>query len=269
MDLLADFAEHLPVIVIAELLGVPEADRAPLRPWSNAIVKMYEYDRPAEVQEAAVRACVEFSDYLRDLLAERRAAPREDLISDLIAVEEEGERISEAELIATAVLLLNAGHEATVNVIGNGFGALLERPDELRRLLDDPTLLDSAVEELIRFDSPLQLFERTAGADVEIGGVTVAEGQKVAALLGAANRDPEVFTDPGRLDVGRSPNPQVGFGAGIHFCIGAPLARVELQVGVRALLDRLEGIELIEEPRMRPGFVIRGRESVRVSFTPS
>ncbi|RFU21411.1 cytochrome P450 [Geodermatophilus marinus] len=259
VDVLSGMAEQLPVAVIAELLGVPEADRPLLRPWSNAIVKMYEYGRTTAVEDAAERAAAEFVAYLRELAAERRAAPGDDLVSSLVAVRDaEGDRLTEDELVTTCILLLNAGHEATVNVSGNGLLALLEHPDQLARLRADPALLPTAVEELLRFDSPLQLFERTATADVELAGVTVREGQKVAALLGAANRDPAVFADPGALDVGRADNPHISFGAGVHFCIGAPLARVELQTSFGALLARTTRLEPAAPPRRRPEFVIRG-----------
>jgi cytochrome P450 len=259
VDVLSGMAEELPVAVIAELLGVPEADRPLLRPWSNAIVKMYEYGRTAAVEDAAERAADQFVTYLRELAAERRRTPGEDLLSHLVGVRDsDGDRLTEDELVTTCILLLNAGHEATVNVSGNGLLALLEDPDQLARLRDDPGLLSTAVEEFMRFDSPLQLFERTATTDVQVGGVTVREGQKVAALLGAANRDPAVFPDPDRFDVGRTDNPHITFGAGVHFCIGAPLARVELQASFGALLERTSRLELGGEPVRRPEFVIRG-----------
>ncbi|MGY1644140.1 cytochrome P450 [Geodermatophilus sp. SYSU D00703] len=259
VDVLSGMAEQLPVDVIAELLGVPDADRPLLRPWSNAIVKMYEYGRTTAVEEAAERAADEFVAYLRELAADRRRHLGEDLVSHLVSVPDaDGDRLTEEELVTTCILLLNAGHEATVNVTGNGLLALLRDPGQLARLRADRGLLPTAIEELLRFDSPLQLFERTATADVEIGGVTVREGQKVAALLGAANRDPAVFADPDTIDVGRADNPQISFGAGVHFCIGAPLARVELQASFGALLDRTSRLELGGEPVRRPEFVIRG-----------
>jgi cytochrome P450 len=259
VDVLAGMAEQLPVDVIAELLGVPEADRPLLRPWSNAIVKMYEYGRTTAVEAAAERAAGEFVAYLRNLAADRRRNLGEDLVSHLVTVRDtEGDRLTEDELVTTCILLLNAGHEATVNVTGNGLLALLRHPDQLARLRADRALLPTAIEELMRFDSPLQLFERTATEDVEIAGVTVREGQKIAALLGSANHDPAVFADPAALDVGRADNPHITFGAGVHFCIGAPLARVELQASFGALLDRTSRLELGGEPVRRPEFVIRG-----------
>jgi cytochrome P450 len=259
VDVLSGMSEELPVAVIAELLGVPAADRPLLRPWSNAIVKMYEYGRTSEVEDAAEQAAAEFVAYLRELAAERRRHLGEDLLSHLVSTRDaDGDRLTEDELVTTCILLLNAGHEATVNVSGNGLLALLEHPDQLQRLRADPALLPVAIEELMRFDSPLQLFERTATADVEIGGITVAEGQKVAALLGSANRDPAVFPDPDTLDVGRADNPHISFGAGVHFCIGAPLARVELQASFGALLSRTSRLELGAPARRRPEFVMRG-----------
>ncbi len=263
-DLIADYAADFPVIVIAELLGVPETDRAPLRPWSNAIVKMYEYDRPPEAVQAALDACAEFDAYMRDLIAVKRRRPETDMLTDLVEIRDAGDRLSEEELVATAVLLLNAGHEATVNVLGNGFNALLRRPDEVARLRADPALVETAVEELIRFDMPLQLFDRTATEDVVVGGQRIAAGEKAGALLGSANRDPAVFADPDVLDVGRTPNRHIGFGAGIHFCLGAPLARLELQTSVATLLRRFPTLELAEEPVLRQNFVLRGYDAVRV-----
>lgn len=265
VDLLSGMAEQLPVAVIAELLGVPEADRPLLRPWSNAIVKMYEYGRTTETEESAERAADEFVAYLRALAAERRKDLGEDLVSHLVSMRDaDGDKLTEDELVTTCILLLNAGHEATVNVSGNGTLALLRHPEQLQRLREDRALLPTAIEEFMRYDSPLQLFERTATEDVEIGGITVGRGQKIAALLGAANRDPAVFTEPDTFDVGRTDNAHITFGAGIHFCIGAPLARVELQATFGALLDRTSTFEPGGEPVRRPEFVIRGLETLPV-----
>ncbi|MFI6030865.1 cytochrome P450 [Amycolatopsis magusensis] len=261
-DFLAEVAQPLPVEVIAELLGVPAEHRPLLVPWSNHIVKMYEYGLPADKRAAAERAAGEFVDYLRELAVERAANPGDDLISDLVRVrDDDNSRLSDDELVATAVLLLMAGHEATVNVLGNGLRALLDHRDQWTRLPANP---DSAVEEAIRYDSPLQLFERTATADVEIAGFRLEEGQKIGALLGAAARDPEVFAEPDTFDVTRSPNPHLGFGAGIHFCLGAPLARVEIAAAFRALTT-LPDLELAGEPPRRPEFVMRGYRELPVS----
>lgn len=265
-DLLAHLAAPLPIEVIAELLGVPVADRPRLQPWSNAIVKMYEYGLPAPAARAAEEAAQEFADYLRWLAAERASAPGDDLISDLVAVRDGTDRLSDDELVGTAVLLLMAGHEATVNVVGNGVLALLTHRAEWSRLVGDPALLPTAVEELIRFDAPLQLFERTATAPTTVAGYELAPGDRIAALLGAAARDPLVFESPDRLDVGRSPNAHLGFGAGIHYCVGAPLARVEIAEALAALVRRLPGLRLAAEPERRPEFVIRGLHTLPVTI---
>ncbi|PXY32741.1 cytochrome P450 [Prauserella muralis] len=258
-DLLTHLAQPLPVAVIAELLGVPTGDGPQLVEWSNAIVKMYEYGLPQDRQRAAEQAAAAFADYLRSLAAERARTPGADLLSHLVASDLTGD-----EVVATAVLLLMAGHEATVNVIGNGTYALLTHRDQWDRLVADRALLEPATDELIRYDSPLQLFERTATADVEIAGVRIREGQKVAALLGAAARDPDVFADPDVLDVGRSPNPHLGFGGGIHYCLGAPLARIEIAAALGALTARLPGLRLAREPQRRGEFVIRGLRTLPV-----
>jgi cytochrome P450 len=266
VDLIATYAEPLPVQVIAELLGVPESEWHLLRPWSNAIVKMYEYAVSDDQRRAAESASAEFVGYLRALVEQRRASPADDLISSLIAeTDSEGARLTEDELITTCTLLLNAGHEATVNVVGNGMTALLQHDDQLGAVRADDALVPTAVEELIRYDSPLQLFERTALADVEIADVLVERGQKIAALLGAANRDPAVFGDADVFDVARADNPHIGFGAGIHFCVGAPLARVELQTSLRTLLRRFPRLAMHSPPERRPEFVIRGVRSLLVT----
>ncbi|MEU4545637.1 cytochrome P450 [Nonomuraea dietziae] len=260
-DLIAEVAEPLPVTVIAEMLGVPDADRHLLRPWSADICGMYELNPSQEVQHTAVRAASEFSDYLKGLARARRAAPGEDLISALAQIEE----LTEEELVGTCVLLLNAGHEATVNVTGNGWWSLFRNPSELVRLREDLSLLPTAVEELMRYDTPLQMFERWVLEDIEVGGVAIPKGVEIALLFGSANRDPEVFDRPDALDVGRADNPHISFGAGIHFCLGAPLARIELVESFGALLRRAPDIALVEEPEWNPGYIIRGLRSLDVS----
>lgn len=263
-DLLPAIAEPLPVAVIAELLGVPPADRHLLRPWSADICRMYELHPTHDDMRIASRASVEFSDYLRELSRQRRAHPTGDLISEMALVVDEGERLTEDELIGTCVLLLNAGHEATVNVTGNGWWSLFRHPDALERLRADHGLVPSAVEELLRFDTPLQLFERWVLEDAEIHGVSVPRGAELGLVFGSANRDPSVFDAPDELRLDREPNPHVTFGAGIHFCLGAPLARVELQTSFETVLRRMPRLELVEEPRWKPGYIIRGLESLRV-----
>ncbi|MFI9151061.1 cytochrome P450 [Streptomyces sp. NPDC053367] len=265
-DLLADVAEPLPVAVIAEMLGVPEADRAPLRPWSADICGMYELNPSQEAADKAVRASVEFSDYLRELIAQRRKEPGDDLISGLIAAHDEGDRLTEQEMISTCVLLLNAGHEATVNATVNGWYALFRNPGQLAILRGDHSLVPAAIEELMRYDTPLQLFERWVLDDIEIDGVVVPRGAELALLFGSANHDPAVFSDPERLDLTRGDNPHISFSAGIHYCIGAPLARIELAASMRALLERAPTLRLAAEPRRKPNFVIRGLEGLSVEI---
>ncbi|MGW3663918.1 cytochrome P450 [Streptomyces sp. NPDC005141] len=263
-DLLTDVAEPLPVSVIAEMLGIPESDRAPLRPWSADICGMYELSPPEEVARKAVRASVEFTEYLRGLIEARRKEPADDLISGLIAAHDEGDRLTEQEMISTCVLLLNAGHEATVNSTVTGWWTLFRNPGQLAALRADHALIPTAVEELMRYDTPLQLFERWVLDDIEIGGATVPRGAEIALLFGSANRDAEVFAAPETLDLSRAENPHISFSAGIHYCIGAPLARLELAASMSALLTRAPALRLAEEPVRKPNFVIRGLESLMV-----
>ena len=265
-DLIADYAEPLPVKIIADLLGFPESEEHLLRPWSQAIVKMYEVNPSVQYQTEAKQAAAEFADYVRDLAISRKKTPGADLISDLASVEENGEKLNMHELVATCVLLLNAGHEASVNAFGNGMVAALQRPDQVKLLRETPReITNTALEEFMRFDAPLHLFERTATADTEIGGVPIQEGQKIAALIGAANRDESVFSAPETMDLTRDPNPHIGFGAGIHFCLGAPLARLEMSVSLPALWEKYPIMQLASEPIRRPTFVLRGYESVAIS----
>lgn len=264
-DLLTSVAEPLPVAVIAEMLGVPATDRPLLRPWSAAICAMYELNPPEETARRAVTASLEFSAYLRELIAVRREKPGEDLISGLIVAHDEGEKLTEAEMVATCALLLNAGHEATVNATVNGWHALFRNPAQLAALRGDRTLLPTAVEELMRYDTPLQLFERWVLDPVEIGGTTIPRGAEVALLFGSANHDPAAFTVPDRLDLSRHDNPHISFSAGIHYCIGAPLARIELAASMAALLDLAPGLSPAGEPERKPNFVIRGLAALPVT----
>jgi cytochrome P450 len=265
-DLIADYAEPLPVKVIAALLGFPDKDEHLLRPWSQSIVKMYEVNPSREAQEDAQQAAHEFAEYVRELMLERKINPSSDLISELASVEEAGEKLNAQELIATCVLLLNAGHEASVNGFGNGMVATFEHDSELEKLRSNPRgITDTAIEEFLRFDAPLHLFERTATADTQIGGVLVREGQKIASLLGSANRDETVFERAAELDLTREHNPHIGFGAGIHFCLGAPLSRIELSASLPLLFERFPDLSLQEKPKRRPTFVLRGYESVIVA----
>ena len=265
-DLISNYAEPLPVRVIAELLGFPRSAEHLLRPWSQAIVKMYEVDPSETAKLDAREAAAEFSQYVHELMVARRAHPGGDLISELAQVEEAGERLSAHELIATCVLLLNAGHEASVNGFGNGMVALLNNEKQRELLFSDPDKHgEIAIEEFLRFDSPLQLFERTAKEDVEIGGVIIRKGEKIASLLGAANRDGNAFDNPDSMDITRTPNPHISFGGGIHFCIGAPLARLEMSIALPALIKRFPNLQLSNEPKRRDSFTLRGYERVEVS----
>jgi cytochrome P450 len=263
-DILDGYAEPLPVLVIAELLGVPEADRHHLRPWSQAIVRMYEVGRTAEQEAQARAAAAEFAAYVDELAADRARHPGADLLTDLVQARDGSDRLSAHELVATAVLLLNAGHEASVNGFGNGLHSWLTAPSRPAVDVGDDAALAGLVEEFLRHDSPLHLFERTATEAADVAGAALEPGAKVAALLGAANRDPAVFAEPDRFDPTRDPNPHLAFGAGIHFCIGAPLARLELAISLRTLLRRYPDLEVVEAVR-RPTFVLRGFERLVVS----
>ncbi|MEU0372097.1 cytochrome P450 [Streptomyces sp. NPDC006283] len=265
-DLLAEVAEPLPVEVIAEMLGIPRSDRHLLRPWSADICGMYELNPSQDTAARAVRASVEFSAYLRGLITVRRAEPGEDLISALISAHDEGDRLSEQEMISTCVLLLNAGHEATVNTTANGWWTLFRHPEQLAALRADHSLLSTAVEELMRYDTPLQLFERWVLDDIEIDGTVVPRGSELALLFGSANRDAARFPHPDTLDLTRPDNQHVIFGAGIHYCLGAPLARIELAASFGELLRECPTMRLAAEPRWKPGFVIRGLESLLVEL---
>jgi len=265
-DLIADYAEPLPVKIIADLLGFPESEEHLLRPWSQSIVKMYEVNPSEQYQIEAKKAAGEFAEYVRNLAEHRKINPGQDLITDLAMVEENGEKLNSHELVATCVLLLNAGHEASVNAFGNGMVAALERPDQAELLRKNSrAITETALEEFMRFDAPLHLFERTATIDTELGGVKIEKGQKIAALIGSANRDSSVFERADEMDLTRDPNPHIGFGAGIHFCLGAPLARLEMSVSLPALWEKYPNMQLAGTPVRRPTFVLRGYESVSIS----
>jgi cytochrome P450 len=263
---LADYAEPLPVRVIAELLGVSPEDSIHLRPWSQAIVKMYEFDVTEAEERAAESASKEFAAMITEMVKARKDNPTSDLVSELAQVEESGEKLTLRELIATCVLLLNAGHEASVNAFGNGFVGVLNNNDAYKQITTNPyAISETATEEFLRFDAPLQLFERTAMADTEINGVTIKKDQKIAALLGAANRDEKIFDDPDQIDLVRNPNNHIAFGGGIHFCLGAPLARLEMNHSIPALFERFPKIKLTKTPQHRSSFVLRGYSEILVS----
>ena len=259
---MAAFATPIPVAVISEMIGTPLGAAPKLLDWSHRMVAMYQFGVTRDVEDSAAAASAEFADYIRAAIAERRRAPRDDLISRLIEAETEGGRLTEDEMVTTCVLLLNAGHEATVHAFGNGVKALLENGVE-------SPIDDAAAEELLRFDTPLHLFTRYALQDLEIAGVRLRQGDRIGLLLGAANRDPSVFADPDRFDPKRATNPHVSFGAGVHFCVGAPLARLELKVALPILRARLLGLRLAEPPRYRDAFHFHGLESLRVQWLKS
>ncbi|HEU5299795.1 MAG TPA: cytochrome P450 [bacterium] len=273
MDLLRDFAEPIPVTVIAELLGVPEADRDRLRPWSAKIVKLYELGYTEAQAREANQAVLEFSGYVRHLAEQRRRAPRDDLISALVQVEEQGEKLTTDELVANCILLLNAGHEATVNGTTLAMLSLHHHPDQRALAVaaaqaGDRRFFETAVEELLRFDTPLPMFERWVLQDMEIGGVPLRRGTEVALLYASGNRDGRRFLRPDALDLARTENPHLTFGLGIHYCIGAPLARLEMQVALATLLRRLPDIRIAREPvEYSGGFVIRGHRAMPVAFS--
>ena len=264
VDLMEVLAFPVPVIVIAEMLGVPAADRDDFKRWSDPVARTLEPTITPEETKAAQAAFAELSQYFEQIVAERAKEPREDLVSALIAAEESGDRLSHGELLSTLRLLLVAGNETTTNLIGNGMLALLNNPDELERLRQNMGLMENAVEELLRYDSPVQTDGRTALEDVEMYGKTIRKGQRVLTLLGSANRDPRVFANPNKLDIGREEIRHLAFARGIHHCLGAPLARAEGQAVFRALLETFPRIELAEAPRYKDHVVLRGLKSLRV-----
>jgi cytochrome P450 len=243
-DLLAAFCQPLPVIVICRLLGVPEAMAPQLLRWSNAMVAMYQARRDRTIEDAAAQAAAAFADFLRAYVAERRSRPADDLITHLIAAEQDGEKLTTDELIATCILLLNAGHEATVHTLGNGVKALLEHGHRITEASAVAT-----AEEILRFDPPLHMFIRYAYRAAELFGHRFARGDRVALLLGAANRDPSVWTNPNAFEPARPVTAATSFGGGLHFCVGAPLARLELQIALPVLFARRPGLRLGAPPR--------------------
>jgi len=268
VDLIPAFAYPLPVRVICRLLGIPEADEAVFTGWSHGIARSLD---PSVLRSPAIDATIdqarsELRAYLGALLEFRRKSPGDDLLSGLAAVDADGDRISSGEVLSLAVLLLVAGHETTVNLIGNGMLALLRAPDQLALLRRSPELVGGAVDELLRFDGPVQITQRIATEDMEVVGCQVRRGDEILLVLGAANRDAAVFAEPDRLDVTRDARRHVGFGGGIHHCLGAVLARMEAQIAVAALLERFGRIELAGAPVRRPTFTLRGLESLPIAL---
>ena len=263
-DLLTVFAEPIPVTVIAELLGVPEVDRPQLLPWSKAIIGMFEPERTAQDEANAVNAAAEFAEYVRHLMHVKRDDPQDDLITRMVTTHDrEPGTLQESEIVANAILFLNAGHEAVVNVFGNGMKALLEHPDQHAKLKANLDLAGSTVEEMMRFDTPLQFFERFTHEDIAFEAddgqvVDLPAGTKLALYYASANHDERVFEDPTSFKIDRSPNKHIAFGLGLHYCIGAPLARLELTRGLQALEETLPNLALTDTPfRYAPKNVFR------------
>jgi pimeloyl-[acyl-carrier protein] synthase len=266
-DFVADFAFPLPATVIAELIGVPGQDRSRFRHWSQQLIMGLDSTQPNRVRAAAGVAVTQLLEYFRKLVTVRRGHPADDLITALMAAEEAHDRLSVEELLGTCQLLLVAGHETTTNLIGTGFLRLIRHPDALEQQRSTPALLPSAIEELLRFESPVQQVRRVTLEDIEIGNTRIPHGQLVIVCLAAANRDPEVFDDPNHLNLEREPNPHLAFGHGIHFCLGASLARLETQIAFGCVLQRLTDIQLAGEPVWSSNKVIRGLRSLPIRYT--
>ncbi|MCX5516036.1 cytochrome P450 [Kaistia algarum] len=265
-ELIAQYSTPIPVIVIAELLGVPAERADDLLDWSHKMVAMYQFGRTREQEDAAVAATLAFSEFLRGHITERRGKPADDLISTLIAAEEAGDKLTEDELVTACILLLNAGHEATVHATGNGVKAILQSGLDPKALFADADKTAATVEECLRFDPPLHFFSRYALQDLDYGGISFRKGGKVGLVIAAANRDPARFVNADRFDPARPLRANVSFGGGIHFCIGAPLARLEMQVSMPILFERLPGLRLTTDPLYREAFPFHGLEALRVAW---
>ena len=269
MDVIADVAYPLPVTVISEMLGVPTEDHETFQGWSRELARALdpEFVLPPEVIAAREKAAHEFTEYFRRLIGIRRSAPRDDLLSALLAVEEQGDTLTEGELLSTLILLLIAGHETTVNLIGNGVLALLRNREQFEKLSADPTLAKSAVEEVLRYDAPVQMTMRVAHDDLDFGDFALPKGEGAILLLAAANRDPAAFTDPERFDITRDDPRHLAFSSGIHFCLGASLARLEGQVALATLARRLPDMALaVDRPEYKENIVLRGLAALPVTF---
>lgn len=267
MDIMADLAYPLPVLVICELLGVPAKDRDLFKKWSGDVARTLDPIQTPEMVEKGHAVVESMVAYFRGLIATLRQNPQDNILSAMIAAEEQGDRLTEDELLANCILLFSAGHETTVNLIGNGLLALMRNSDQKQLLQQNPALIQSAVEEFLRYDGSVQLTGRTTKEDVEIGGTLIRQNERIMTVLAAANRDPVQFPEPDRLDITRKDNHHVALGHGIHFCLGASLARAEGQIAIGTLLQQMPRVTLLNEtPQWRPAFTLRGLEALPVSF---
>ncbi len=277
IDLIGDLAYPLPVIVIAELLGIPSADRGAFKAWSENVVAASDqvFEQRSGASNQAIHnvtdPAAEMAAYFRTIIAQRRAEPRDDLITKLIEAEVDGEQLNEQEVIAFATLLLVAGNVTTTSLVGNAILTLLEHPKALAQLRADRSLLPGTIEEVLRYRSPVQFLFRVTQQDVTLGGRTLPPGQRIVAFIGSANRDERVFSNAQRFDIGRSPNPHIAFGHGIHFCLGAPLARLEAKVVLNVLLDRLPNMARADRARLAPNDspILHGVKQLPLRFTPA
>ncbi|MGZ9235194.1 MAG: cytochrome P450 [Anaerolineales bacterium] len=268
MDVIHDFAYPLPILVIAQMLGLPARDRIQFKTWSDDLFAILgSVPHAPALMERAVRSLTDLTKYVTELSDDRRGQPQEDLLTALVGAAEDGETLTQEELVANVIILLSAGHETTSNLIGNGLLALLENPDQMQKLRKQPGLMASAVEEMMRYDNPVQIAYRSAAEDVEVGGKCIRKGQLVNSILAAGNRDPERFSEPDQFDITRDEGRHLGFGLGIHFCLGAPLVRLETQIAFSAMLRRFpemslaaENLEWQEHP------IFRGVKSLPVVF---
>ncbi len=264
-ELIRDFSYYLPVVVIAELIGVPREDREYFRKWADAFVRFIDFDADYERMEMVADDIRDSAEYFRSLIQKRRVDPREDLISGLIQVEEAGDSLNEDEMVATCLLLMIAGHETTVNLITNGFYLLMKHPEQLALLKADPSLVPNAVEETLRYEPPVLFTSRIASDDMEMFGKELKKSQEVMVLLGAANRDPRVFNDSNTFDITRKNIKHLSFASGPHFCLGAPLARLEGQIALEKLVTRLQNPTLLQEPEWRDNIIFRGFKTLHIN----
>lgn len=270
MDIISNLASPLPAIVTAKILGVPTEERTKLTQWAYELFRVFDQPMSLEGYEHLNRVALEFREYFHDLVVEREKKPKEDLISNLIAARDQGGKLSEEELLAFCAMLFSVGQETTENFIGNAMLALLHHPDQMEKLKREPTIIQTAVGELLRYDSPVQLIARVSIADVSIGDKMIRAGERVHLSLGAANRDPAQFPNPDQLDITRRDNRNLPFGSGIHYCLGAALARVQGQIAINTLVQRLPNLKIHTDTiEWRKNIVLRGVKALPVTFTPS